>query len=1033
MSRHPSVRRPLSRLLLLGLGLCLSTPAESSDDDELRGQRATRRVLREQEQREDISDAARALARTRRHQAIEMLGPIIKDATGERRAQMILRLAEFYAAEADDLRADAYETWDTCLASGKAGCPDEPADLHVSLDWRARAERLYDQVIRGYPQLDAVDQAAWGRAMALLELDRPDEAMRSLTWLVKNHPASEHVPSAYVLIGDHHFDNDRALPALNAYRKSAAFTQAEIRPYALYKQAWCLFNLGEYDQAIDVMRVLALDPGEGSMALQDEARRDLARFFADAGDWHGALVFFGNLGRPDLLKRAMLQVARHAREQGKTDLSVKALTLLTTELPHEPDAPGWQAEIVEILHGQGRPERALDALELLLRDYGPSSAWARANATERDALQQAEVQLEKTLRSVAVDWHQQARKLKRGPEAEGAAGRALAAYQAWLERFEGRPEAHELRYAYAELLYDVGRNEQAWTQYREVVQRDPRGARSLFCAESAVYVAVEVVGEARRGADGPPGVEPVALGPWEQRLIEGVDGYLALQPVGERSLAFASKAAWLLYHRNHFAPAADRFMAVIAMDPGSEEAEIAANLILDSLNLVGDYAKLVETAEAFLALEGLGRPGFHEQLRGVHQRAGFRLVERVLELDGDRGAAALAFEAFAARHPDSEVAHLALHNAAVHYRVVGERHGAIRAAVGLVERYAESEHRAEAMAGLGFDHESIADFDSAASWYERFVHEVPEHPEAPDALWSAALFRLALEQPALAQADLELHSQHWPEHPRQAELLGELAQIHEAAERWGEAGRLWGMVDELDAELVTDAQRAHAVLRQGRAAESQGLPVDAQRSYVALLERWAAGGWDEGADPLLRESVAEALYRVGELGLAQYESITLDGRNAPGGQRAAQAWASRQVAAKIEALLAVEQAHAAVLDAGAGGWGLAALVRLGGAYEHMAVALRDAWVPPWLSDEQAELYRFGLDDEAWRFEEKAVDAYRHAVGRSRELAVYGDYLDRAGRRLTELRPEDFPGVAEDLLLPDFQGVGLEARPIEREP
>jgi tetratricopeptide (TPR) repeat protein len=1040
MHRRASVRRPFPPWLLLGLGLGLAGPVRGAEDDELRSLRDTRRVLREHEAREDLSEAARVLARARRHEAMELLRPLIQQATGERRAEMILRLAEFYAAESDDLRFQAWEVWEICLARDEPTCGDGPAALPAaqgllseSVGCRERAERLYAQVIQGHPQHPSVDHAAWGQALALLDLERPDEALRVLMWLVKNQPESEHVPTAYVLIGDHHFDRDRALPALNAYRKSAAFQHAEIRPYANYKLAWCYFNLGEQAQAIDVMRVVALDGGGGPVDLREEALRDLARFYADAGDLDGALRFYGGLNRPDLLRSSMERVASHAKEQGKHELAVRVLRQLITELPHDVEAPGWQAEIVRVLHAQGRDEATTQALELLLRDYGPQSAWARANAADGDALREADRTREAALRSLALDWHQQVGKLRHGPDAERAARSALAAYRAWLQRFEDRPEAHELRYAYAELLFRTGQREEAWLQYREVVTRDPGGARSLFCAESAVYVADEITGKASRASSVPPGTEPLPLSTWEQRLVDSVDGYLALQPEGERSLAFATKAAWLLYHRNHFAEAADRFTAVIALDPGSEEAEIAANLILDSLALVGDYGKLAETAEAFLQHPGLGRPGFDATLRSVHERARFRLIEAALEASGDRAAAASAFETHARSFPAGEAADLALHNAAVHHRAVGDVQGAIRAGMGLIQGYPSSEHRAATLAGLGFDHESVADFEGAAGWYERLAREAPEHDDAPDALWSASLFRVALGQDERAIEDLALHARRWPDHPRQGELLATVAELHEQAGRQAEAASSWSRIGSLQPGQADLALRAHALVREGRALRADGREDEAQRAWQAAVDRWAGRAGGEDADEALRESVAEALYHLGVERLALYEAIDLGGHAAPGGRAAAQAWARRQVVAKARALQEVELAHAAVIDAGSGGWGLAALVRLGGAYEHMADCLRGAWVPPWLTPEQAELYRLELEDEAWRQEEKAAEAYRQAVGRSRQIALYGEAVADADQRLASLRPEEGTAPAEELLSPTYLGVSPASPPFEREP
>ncbi len=1033
MSRHPSARAPLSSLLMLGLYLSGVAHADTGDDtgdEDLRSQRATRRVLREQAGATSISEAADAEVATRRREAIRMLQGVTPGAKGEQRAEMLLRLAGLYQDEADYLRRLA---WDACFEASQGDCPEGP-DLTQATQWRTKALRLYEQVMNHYPEYNRVDEAGWGRAMILLELERADEAQRALIQLVRTQPHSHHAPQAYVLIGDHHFERDRALPALSAYRHSAAYTDADIRPYALYKQAWCLYNLGEYDQAIAIMRSVAQSPVEGSrVPLHEEARRDLARFYADAGDLNGALDFYRQLGRPDMMRQAMSRLGDHLIEQGKPDLAAQVFSMLTTELPHDPEAPRWQARIAELRHGQGRGDAALEALELLLRSYAPHSPWARANAVDPDVLTEATEVTEATLRRLGVAWHQQARKLGKGPEAKAAAGQALAAYRAWLDRFEERQPAHELRTNYAELLFELGRHELAYQQYREVVQRDPQGARSLFCAESAVYVADGLVKGEEASADAPPGTDPLPLSTWDQRLVASVDAYLDLQPEGERSLAFATKAAWLLYHRNHFGEAADRFTAVIGMDPGSEEAEIAANLILDSLALVGETAKLAETAEAFLAMEGLGRPGFQATLRDIHQRARFELIQELLEQDGDRAGAAVAFEAFADRFPTSEIAHLALHNAAVHHRAAGEPHGAIRAARQLIERHPDSVHRAAALAGLGFDHESIADFDAAAGWYERLVSEAPTHDDAPDALWSAAMFRQALGQEGRAGENLREHARRWPDHPRQGELLALLAELHEQAGQHEQAALTWARVDTLAEGQATLGLRAHALVRQGRSLRAAGDEDQAQRAWQRTVERWATMAGSPDADPGLRESVAEALYHLGAERLAHYEAIDLGGHAAPKGRAAAQAWARRQVADKARALVEVEQASAAVIDAGAGSWGLTALVRLGGAYEHMAESLRGAWVPFWLTPEQAELYRLELDDEAWHLEEKAATAYRAAVERSRELAVYGDALRQAGARLGVLRPDEALAPEEELLTPTYLRSGGTPGAFERGP
>jgi hypothetical protein len=48
-------------------------------------------------------------------------------------------------------------------------------------------------------------------------------------------------------------------------------------------------------------------------------------------------------------------------------------------------------------------------------------------------------------------------------------------------------------------------------------------------------------------------------------------------------------------------------------------------------------------------------------------------------------------------------------------------------------------------------------------------------------------------------------------------------------------------------------------------------------------------------------------------------------------------------------------------------------------------------------------------------EEKAIEAYKLALMKSYELTLYNENTAFATRRLGEMRPDDFPGLREQLL------------------
>ena len=92
---------------------------------------------------------------------------------------------------------------------------------------------------------------------------------------------------------------------------------------------------------------------------------------------------------------------------------------------------------------------------------------------------------------------------------------------------------------------------------------------------------------------------------------------------------------------------------------------------------------------------------------------------------------------------------------------------------------------------------------------------------------------------------------------------------------------------------------------------------------------------------------------------------------------------------------------------------------LGRIYEDMVDKLMGSDRPFYLTDDQRELYDMGLEDKAYPVTEKAVQAYTLTLDRSYTLTLYNENTAFATRRLGDLRPDDFPGLHEELIVPRF--------------
>ncbi|MEL6347884.1 MAG: tetratricopeptide repeat protein [Myxococcota bacterium] len=878
---------------------------------------------------------------------------------GPQRAELVLRLAELYF---DESRYQRFY--------------GDPSDADR---WLVSAVRLYQHILETTPTYPRAGEAAYFLASAYEELQQVDEALDAWITLTRVYPDNPLLARAYVQIGEHYFDRGQVFKALLAYQAALKAPDAEIHDYARYRAAWCYYNLGEYEQARETMAAVAMRAGD-RLSLQDEARRDFVRFAGETLPVDQALAALNRLQLPADERLRFIGVMADIKLSIGEDQ--QAIALWGRMLQLSP-APEPHLSIVAAHLKAGRYSQALDALQ-------------RMEASEMDAEARvaAAPLMEKTLREIAVRTHLQARKTR---NAELYAI-AEAAYAAWLARFSEDPQATELRYAYGELLYEKHDHLGAYEQYTAALEADPRGARAKFCAEGAVFAAERLV-----AAEG----DTDEFTAHEQRLLTALDRYTAAFPSGDRATRSLYQSAYLLYNHDRFAQASERFSQVIQREPGSANAEKAANLILDALVLTEEWGALKSLALSFRDMETLGGPSFRDEMQVLYERAAFKEIE--VNASSAPVEAAIAWSGFAAAHPDSLLAAQALNNAAVMFSEHGLRADAIETRRALLERYPASPYVPDQLAALGFALEAIADFEGAARQYEALVAVDPAHQAAADALYSAALFRRALGQPEAALANFEQFVNAFPEDRRHVGVILEAAELLVASERWAEAEARYRRFADDPPEDATRAQRLYARLSQGRVCAAAGRDRTATAAWNILLTE--ANEMGVTTDP----SLAEALYHLASRDLVAFKTLSLDASG-----RAA---ARRQLEDIGQAYHALEARYSAVIDAGALEWAFAAWLDVGAANEHIAASLASAPMPRGLTESQRLTYSDLLQDRIRLLEDKAASYYALVMKQSADAQFYDARTAAALGNLQRLRPGEYPGLSEDLLNKVFTSGG----------
>lgn len=1049
--------RPALRPAGLGLALMFAlgsfgASSAFAQDDAGEGKAIT---LSDLESQSGQSEEFRRLAEQKRLESIDRLKGLLRDAPeGDRKAEMMLRLADLYYEQGKGLYFEEMERfqkeYDACFnaAENADECDSIKADHGDSFAWYGGAIKLYKNIQSNFPRYARVDQATYYLGMTYKEMEKPDAALNEFKRLVKLYGDSSFAPDAYLLIGDHYFDDNQAFPALQAYKRAVAYNDSPRYSYAMYKLAWSFYNVEEYGKAIDTMKAVVAwsmenDTGETrAIKLEDEALKDLVRFFADAGEMDEAYAYFTKLGKKDLILAMLKRLASLYFEQGKFDQSVETYRRLIAEQPSSPANPGYQEEIISAYRKMGQKDRVLDEIRRLRTDYGRTSAWWRSNASDPKSQTEADNTIEKALRKTATDFNKEARDLKkaRHPRATEAFESAIEAYYVYLEDYSKHSNAYNVHYDFGELLYMLKRYEEAYKEYMTVVDIDPNGQHSRFCAESAIFAAEEMVKAEGGNAPAPKGIKipkdtpPTPLTEWEQRLVDACARYAKLYPKDSKVEVAIYKAAFLLYQRFHFADAAALFRDVIAMNPKSQNAEYSANLILDALTIREEWVPLRDTAKAFYNQENLGSSKFKKEMYGIYSAASFTVIEKDFEKNQDYAKTADAYLAFYEEFPEYEKVAIALNNASVYYtkidRVVDSM--AVRHILVEDEKFGpKTKYYFTQIGELGADYERLADFENAAKYFDLLLSVYDDEKKkaekakatdeqlatmdatAADALYTSAIFRNALGDWEGAISRYRDFMARFPSDDRVTDIRLVIGRLYEEHEAWEDAEDVYAAFYTKDAKDAAPEFTYFARLHHGRALIAQGKVSDGRKVYRSSIEAHASAvkkGLEPGAHT---EFVAEMMYEETKPQFEAYAAIDVDA-GSERNRRKVDKLLKKLLTDKTKSLVELEKAYAAIIETGSGAWGLASLVDLGRAYEEMADTLKDSPCPFYLTEDQCEIYKMTLEDRAYPQVEKAVEAYRLSLAKAYELNLYNDTAAFATRRLGELRPEDYPGLLEEV-------------------
>lgn len=1002
----------------------------------------------------------------KRDEAIEKLKKLLPTISeGPDKAEVVFRLSEMYWTKSRYLSMRAMQVWDQQLEQWNAGGGKGPqptlekiAEHDQAQLYKGEALKLYERILEQYPAYQRKDEVYYNLGQTLYEGGDKKRGVEMYWALLKQFPDSKFSPDAWLQLGEHFFNANKLAQAVKAYEKAAETKKPRIYSFALYKLAWCDYNLQEYDAALKKFRdVIAYakaqksgtDAAKGDIAerdrvqLVDEALSDMVRAYSHLDAVEDAFDYYtGEVGK-EKSYRYLVRLARKYSEEGKFALEIKTYSRLNNDFPYEPNAPGNQTAIMNAYAQLGKNEEVRKEVRRLIDLYSPNGVWAKKNSANERVLTQAFDAVEEELSKLVTEQHRAAQQTK----LVETYMLARDIYKEYLDKFTTSENAYRFRFFYSEILFELKEFEKAAEQYGLVAAANEKGEFAKAASYTAILAWEKVLSgdkeelgkkitESKRGkAKGQLAkleqLEELEKGKTyaekplsniEQKLADACDTFVKISPVDDEVVKVKFKSARLYYINNQFEKAAERFGEIIDRFPKDALARTAAESILQSFNVRSDWAQLNQWSRKFAKNENLmADKDFAKNTAALVEGASFNEIMFVYEPKGDVLDTAKRYEGFADEFPKSKYAMVGAYNSIVSYDKSNLLEKSIAMAERVLTAYADFkisdedvkksekdgaklpqplEIREKVLFMMGGFWERVAEFDKAAGYYEQFAKEFAKAQRRDDALFNAGLFREGLGQFDAALANFNAYIADYAKKADVPDIAWRIGLIHEKKADWKASQTHFASYG----SKWGSADRARLLCADYKviqALKAQGKAKEVTTAWDGIIKGYAKLTPEEKQKPCALEAMGAAAFAGVEPDFESYYAITLTGSEKEIGQK---------LLKKLDLVEQLQKRYTDVLGVGAGDYGIASLFRIGQMYQQLAKAIFDTPCPKKLDEDQCAIYQAALQEKAFPLEEKAIEAFDKGLAKAYELGLYNDWLAKSQDALKTYEPGRFPEV-----------------------
>jgi tetratricopeptide (TPR) repeat protein len=966
------------------------------------------------------------------------------------RAEILFNLAEQYWNKSKYYEQSAYRKQNTCYdleESGKKGraksCKRRMQRmLDESKRLRSETASLYKEIIRNYPQYDKLDKILFYLGNNLQEAGRKQEALKVYRKLLSKYPDTPYAPNVLLAFGEYYFgEKNNPRRALKFYNKVGKFKDSSVYAYSRYKAAWCHYNMGSKDKALDifieVVEYAKAHPDQpNASALVDQVRKDIVLTYAEVGSPDKAIPFFKDL-TDDNMKEVMKMAERlaiHYADNSKYAYSTKMYRQLIQLDKTSVDTVDYQYEIVRN-HTTQNPYNK-DTIEELVKLMKLIQLAKKGQFEDYEESEFASTRkrIEKFTRMWATRYHREAQVTKN----PSLYKMAYFLYDNYLQTFTGSDNLYQMRFFAGEILYHLEKWEEAAKMYGKVIEMDEEGKYLEESAHARVLAYFKLVNTSEKKANLESPLkyekkdqaeqvqkkdeqktsvpEPKEIPELKQKLIRACEQYLTYvskdSKLGDELVDVRYTMARVYYEHDHLKEAGEIFRQIAFKHSKDDLAVISANLHLDTLNRLDNLDQLHEAVRAYLNKKPIQEEEFLSNARRLDEAIRFKLCRQKSQAE-EWKAAAECYVQFYRDFKGSEYVAKALYNAALAYERIKELGKAIQVRVFLLKARPDSDLAPDALFKIGANYHALAVYSRAAEFYEKFVRAFPDkEKKAQEALANASNFRQGLGQYDKAIEDFEKYLDLFGDKDEYAKKAADVAfQIAEIYKKQDKPEKALEQYEEyLDSyeDKGTLDRMLQVHVRIGMyywSRDYEGYHERALKEFRETLEVYE-GLSEEEKKKLTegRDAAARAKFMLGEDVYQKMADVTVKSSD--------QEELKERFQKKMKIAKEAQTIYEEVIKFKRPDWAIAALYKIGALYQNFAETVRNSPAPDRLNYRQKELYKGILEDRASRVEKKAVAAYERSLQVAREQSWFNEYSQKAEVRLAKLRPRKYQKPSE---------------------